>query len=734
MKYLLIVLIANIFLLILLNGVVLAKSENFVSVRGDKFYLNGQEFYPYGTNYYPSYYNVPNFQIPAKDNRNQSFLSSPYYEDHITLLEKELQDLQNIGFNTIAFPAPHKNIPDRVNNFVDFLSRLKKHHLKASIALPACDPLSVGQNVKRKFILDECLSYIKDYSLANNDAVFAYEIAGESSWEDYNTRKNIAVLKDAWTNWIIERYGSKKNAGKSWGYTNYSLPSDIEMITNGVWTNKSKAYRRFFSDYVSKHYGEVVQEIKKIDPNHLVTARTGYTAGYQTLSVLNGAAKVVDFVGWEGWTLPNNGDTDLNLFNGNAFATEYAKAISGGKPVLYYEFGLDTLSDACHVKDRQFDHSCYNDNSSDKLNAQVTYYQHFYDMLIKSGASGVMNWMYVGKRPWKNFAYGDTEISDFGIREVPDNDTGNQLGKTKPVYNVVKKYASLFTQIRNFPIHSGTIFLDSDSFSNETDFWKKGGNEFAKHLQSNQFSTYISPGTGTNSLNTPMLCIGNIPYNGACPLKYLNAQFNTIQIQNVRGEWQDVSDGSSIEVTRNAPIIARASIKNIGESIWLSKTTDPRGKVQIGGNENFGSLKFRADIPANTNPNDDVYIDQFQLSSGIPTAQKVIMQMSSTDVAWFGEQVPVTLVPVASKNVSSNTTPGYIDSSPIIHSDSTTKLVQNTVMKQLLMQILLVVLTLLILVSLILITLKRKIKQKIELDQTQSPLTMTTVVHNEDKH
>ena len=77
-------------------------------------------------------------------------------------------------------------------------------------------------------------------------------------------------------------------------------------------------------------------------------------------------------------------------------------------------------------------------------------------------------------------------------------------------------------------------------------------------------------GTGTTSADCPALAVGNTPWNGANPPKYLDAFFDYVEVQNASGKWAAAANGSTVKVNAREPVRIRVTLTNLGEAKWLA--------------------------------------------------------------------------------------------------------------------------------------------------------------------
>lgn len=192
--------------------------------------------------------------------------------------------------------------------------------------------------------------------------------------------------------------------------------------------------------------------------------------------------------------------------------------------------------------------------------------------------------------------------------------------------------------------------MDRDSHSGA--HWYFAFNDGAEAYQSaNKQGKQLqikSPATGTNSVNTPLLAVGNTKYNGKNPPKYLNAEFNWFKIKIGDNEWIEVSNGSMINVPSGSEIIATASVGNLQEATWLTPESakGKPGAVYLASTDK-SRLEFKKAIAKNTPWQKDTdFGESFILTNGISKEMKVEFQMTAEGRAWFGEKKSFTLIPM----------------------------------------------------------------------------------------
>jgi hypothetical protein len=298
---------------------------------------------------------------------------------------------------------------------------------------------------------------IVDNRLAENDTVFAYDLA----WEPFvGTQTERKRWDRQWIDWIKRRHGSVVAAERAWSF---KAPRDAKgLITNptdkqcggeGPWRKMVVDYRKFVDQLADKYYGQARKLVRTVDRNHLVSFRMT-VAGDPTFKQssrmpfeFRGLKDAVDLFEPEGYGRIG----DWQRVRPGWFTTAYARSVDPSKPVMWAEYGVSSWN-----KSRMA-------ISERGLAFQARFFDDFLKMVVKSGANGAVCWWYPG-----GFRFG--ENSDYGIIN-PD-------GTDRPVAAVLRKYARLIVQEHKIPKPTTWIEYDPDDPAGIEGIYKKVGKQF----------------------------------------------------------------------------------------------------------------------------------------------------------------------------------------------------------------------------------------------------------------
>jgi hypothetical protein len=234
-----------------------------------------------------------------------------------------------------------------------------------------------------------------------------------------------------------------------------------------------------------------------------------------------------------------------------------------------------------------------------------------------------------------------SERTDFGILN-PD-------GTPRPAGEVLQRYAKLFRTPRSSPKASTWITIDRDAHAGG--HWyiahHEGADAYRQAAAQGKQLGIRTAGTGTTSASTPLLAVGNRPYNGHNPPKYLDAEFNWFKIKVGQGPWIEVTNGATIRVPNGTPIVAAASVGNLQEATWLTPEhcQGRPGAVYLATTA-ASQIQFQWAIGKDTAYLKDAeFGPSLPFSDGIKAETQVELQMTAQGRAWFGEKLRFTLVP-----------------------------------------------------------------------------------------
>ena len=601
-----------------------ASADEFVSARGGEFFLNGKRWNPVGANYWPRY-----AIALEQEDYVYHWLTPGFYNPEE--VDKDLGLLEAMGANFVAIRAHHEN--DR-RTILDFLRRCSAHGIHALVYLAThvvTDEPIYFQGIMTPFGFqkENVAAFLSATGLADNPAVMGWDLIWEPNWWVFNDgigsfgweRPNYRQRWDKdWAAWIGERYGSLADAEADWGLPvprtkegAVTSPSGKQLTSDGAWRVMVCAYRRFMADLMNRHWNDATRELRRLDPHHLISYRQG-NLPYCDFT-LTATHKHIDFFAMEGYDFKPGRPT--NAVDVAGFVNRFIPYVTRGKPFMWLEYG---------------------ENAWDGKSARTEYQGQCHELInrtaYENGANGIAPW-------WMAGGYRISEKSDFGVFN-PD-------GTLRPSGESLKKYGALLKGSPRSPLPPAPFLVDGDSHSGGLPYLARheGAAAFAKAAAEGKWLDVRSPGTGTTSADVPLVAVGNTPYNGKNPPKYLNAEFNAFRVKAGGGAWVSVTNGASLRVPRNTPVSATASVGNLQEAAWLTPAScaGKPGAVYLASTSQSG-LTVRQAISRDTPYLSDADFGAgFVLTEGVKKETAVEVQMTAEGRAWFGEKLRFTLAP-----------------------------------------------------------------------------------------
>ena len=602
--------------------------DEFITVKDGEFWLRGKKWNPIGVNYWPR----STIALEPLD-YTYHWLTPGYYDPE--QIEQELAQLESIGANLVCIRAHHQN--DR-RTLLDFLRRSKNHSIYA-LLFPQSHVITddphyfQGLLMPTHFQEAAVAEFIRETRLVDNAQIFAYDTIWEPAGWMFGDKMGFGWKDPApyrqrwdadWARWIDDRYGSLAQAEADWGMPAprrgdaVTSPPNEQFRNDGPWRVMVAAYRRFMDDLMSRKWNDATRTLRRLDPNHMITFRQGNLPPLDF--TLSATPKHVDFFAMEGYDL-RPGDVGPNAAG---FINRYLRFATRGKPFLWVEFG-QTAWDGVVMQPTEA-----------AIQAQAATSEVVYRAALENGANGASPWWWAG-------GYRVSEQSDYGVTN-PD-------GTLRPSGELLRDYGRRFRAQQGYPEADAWYTFDRDAHAGAV--WRAAFNEgaaaFAAARAAGKKLGIRTPATGTTSVDTPLVAVGNRPYNGHNPPKYLDAEFNWFKIRIGDGPWIDVAPNAKISVPANIPILAAASVGNIQEAAWLTPASaaGKPGAVYLASTEK-SSLKLRQPIAKNTVWQADAeFGPSFPLSAGISATTPVELQMSAEGRARFGEKLRFMLVPKA---------------------------------------------------------------------------------------
>jgi hypothetical protein len=139
-----------------------------------------------------------------------------------------------------------------------------------------------------------------------------------------------------------------------------------------------------------------------------------------------------------------------------------------------------------------------------------------------------------------------------------------------------------------------------------------------------------------------MVAVGNVPYTGENPAKYLNAEFTYVKVKDKGGRWVEVKDGDVIEVARGEDVVAKAVVGNTGDAAWVcpAKAGGKAGGVYLGV---VGSAERMQAIVGDVAYLGETEVPEFVVARKVDGEVRIEVRMTAKGRAWFGEKVRFTV-------------------------------------------------------------------------------------------
>ncbi len=560
------------------------EQPEYMTVENGQFMLRGRPWRAHGVNYMPA------SGIGIEDGPYfEYWMGKQAYDPEV--IDRDLRRVKAMGMNMVSVFCYYESLGSR--NLLDILWRCRRLGLMVNLSLRPGTPLD--------FRWEEMKALIEEYRLAQNDTVFAYDLAWEPTFGDRSSQRRWDA---EWERWIIARYGSLANAEADWGVPvpreegRVAGPSNEQLSTEGPHRVMVCAYRRFLDDLLAKYHQIARDLVRSIDPRHLISFRMSI-AGDPTVNPawigydFRGLARSVDIMEPEGYGRIG----DWERVKPGRFTADYSRAMAPGRPVMWAEFGWAPYGPEAW------------DISPDWQQNVAAYYNRFYRMAYQSGANGTVCWWYPG-----GFRYG--ENSDYGIIN-PD-------GTWRPVSKVISDWAEGMTRPwEPAPVDEWLVIDRDASVKGIVGCYEAVKERYWALIEAGKNPGLRTDGHGLTSATAPRVAVGNTPYRpGRNPHKYLNAEIDSAMVITA-------PDGSRR---------LRVVVGNTGEAKWLARAGEGQVSVRVSDGNGIWTQPLAADVPFM-----GTGIVEVPLPSGLPVGAELSVQMHADPDIVFGERVTVRL-------------------------------------------------------------------------------------------
>jgi hypothetical protein len=315
-----------------------AKPE-FVTITNGEFRLNSKLWKAHGVNYLPS------TGIGVSSDYFEHWVGRGAYDPEV--IQRDLERIKDMGLNSVSAFIYYRSL--KAQHLLDFLRRCERLEIKVNLSLRPGTPMY--------FRWEEMKALIEHYRLAQNDTVFAYDLAWEPSHYDRSyQQKNYQA---PWQRWVIAKYGSLANAEAAWKFTAprqgqaLDVPASDHLFKDGPWRLMAIDYRTFLDAWLHQHYAEARKLVETIDPNHPVSFRMQFAGDPTHIAPgllpydFYGLRRAVDI--WEPEAYGRIGDWER--VKPGHFTAAYARLCNPALPVLWAEMGnsvwdMQTMSPA----------------------------------------------------------------------------------------------------------------------------------------------------------------------------------------------------------------------------------------------------------------------------------------------------------------------------------------------------------------------------------------------------
>jgi hypothetical protein len=217
----------------------------------------------------------------------------------------------------------------------------------------------------------------------------------------------------------------------------------------------------------------------------------------------------------------------------------------------------------------------------------------------------------------------------------------------RPSAETLARYSAAITRQGPVPAPEAWITIDRDVHPRGySQIRKRHEGEYVRLRQEGKVVGLRTAATGTTSATVPDVAVGNVPFTGRNPHKYLNAEFNFVKLVLRDGEKVRVRKGEEVAVTKGQPVRLEVSLGNTGEPTWLAPPGERlrRGDVCLSCSVN-GRDAGTFPIGRNVGRYGDCVLQEMLISPALLGAMDVTLRLEAFQKARFGERFAFSLRP-----------------------------------------------------------------------------------------
>jgi hypothetical protein len=504
----------------------------WLSVTGSGFTQGRRPLHLFGINYWP-------LSAVGRGPTDPSTHWLDVGEFDLTLIRRDLDRLQEAGINSVAIQYLEERQAPQLRAFVN---ELRMRNMWVHLFVNHLSPLQQDLEAARRLI--------EAADLAHQPTVFALDLAWEPHLGPEAERRR---LDPAWRAWLREQYGSYDHAETLLGRPLWrhagevTGPPDAELATDeGEHRVAVAAYRRFVDDWISRRYGEVRRFLAGLGCRQLLTVRCGFGGSGNRwadplfpIDLASGAVHL-DFLSPEAWGLYG----DPRAIHQAGFLTAYARGVSGGKPVVWMEYGSSVGREPGLVD----------------LQRQATLYRDLHTLFIRSQAAGSFAWWFPGG--WRV-----DERSDMGVV--------NADGSWRPVGDVLRGFNQRLRREQASPLPwRGREMSRSAHARGLSGLWDEWRAVYGQETAAGRMEEIRPAGYGRLSRELPVLAVGGVPFGDPAPLEYLNAEWGALRV-----EAETLARRPGEAVTLRMRQTLQAELINTGPATWSPSVAGQAGAV-----------------------------------------------------------------------------------------------------------------------------------------------------------